>query len=156
MVMNCYHHATGDGNSGMLIMGGIMEQYDALWSGNHVLIHPHTPKPCVEDLTNIPDSSGELKSLVDAKVTLGRNPSTVLPFDQPEPGLAGQGETITLFREGTPENYESIRKRCHEEKVTVGSLALACTYLSQAVLHAELLGQDAYLLIVVVLVQSYH
>ena len=143
MVMNCYHHATGDCTSGMLIVGGIMEQYDALWSGNDVLLHPHTPKPCVEDLTNIPDSSGVLKSLVDAKVTLGRHPSTVLPFDQPEPSLAGHGETITIFTEGMPENYECIRKRCHAEMVTVGSLALACTYLSQAVMHAELLGQDA-------------
>ena len=45
MVMNCYHHGAGDGTTGMIIMGAILEHYDSLRSGREVKLNPHHPKP---------------------------------------------------------------------------------------------------------------
>jgi len=145
MVMNCYHHGAGDGTTGMFIMGGIMDHYNTLQAGDEVTLSPHEPKPCVEDLTQCNDSSDVLRSLVVNKVSRAQTYKPFLPFDSTEMN-ANRDDSVpvnkTLFREGSPKNYQAIRQRCRVEKVTVGSLALASCYMAQAVVHAEASGQD--------------
>ena len=147
VVMNCYHHGAGDGTTGMLIMGGIMEHYNNLWSGNKIVLNPHPPKPCVEDLTNnLIEEQEILKEMLDKKIHRAKNYKPYLPFSTTE--LAENRKNpvpvnMTIFREGSPGNYQAIRERCRKESVTVGSLALASCYLAQAVVHAADLGQDS-------------
>jgi len=145
VVMNCYHHGAGDGTTGMLIMGGIIDHYNSLWSGNMIKLKPHLPKPAVEDITNIFENPKVLKAMLEKKVHRAQNFKPYLPFSIEE--LAKNRETCvpinnTIFREGSEENYISIRERCHKENVTVGSLALAASYFAQAVVHAGACGQD--------------
>jgi len=146
VVMNCYHHGAGDGTTGMFIMGGIMEHYNNLWRGNKIVLNPHPPKPCVEDLTNVVEEPEVLSEMLDKKVHRAKHYKPYLPFSKAE--LADNRKSpvpvnITIFREGSPDNYQAIRERCRKEKVTVGSLALASCYLAQAAVHAAELGQDS-------------
>ena len=41
------------------------------------------------------------------------------------------------FRDGTKDNYKAIRARCKAEGVSVGSIALAASYLAMAEIHAK-------------------
>ena len=45
--------------------------------------------------------------------------------------------TYCVFRDGTKDNYKAIRARCKAEGVSVGSIALAASYLAMAEIHAK-------------------
>lgn len=146
VVMNCYHHGAGDGTTGMLIMGGIMDHYNTLWAGNKIVLNPHSPKQTVEDLTNTIEEPEVLKAMLEKKIQRAKNYKPYLPFSTDELSKNREAPVpvnITIFREGSPDNYTAIRERCRKEQVTVGSLALASCYLAQAVVHAGYLGQDS-------------
>jgi NRPS condensation-like uncharacterized protein len=112
MVMNCYHHSAGDGTTGMLIMGGIMEHYNNLLAGKVVELNPHPPKPCVEDLASVHSDPSLLQSMVDAKVHRAKNYKPYLPFDYSElenNRSCAVPVNSTIFREGKADNYLAIR-----------------------------------------------
>jgi len=142
IVMNIYHHAAADGTSGMLMMGGIMEQYRRLEQGGEVLENPHKPRGPMEEM--VEEAIGEgaddvVKEMMKKKVKKAKEYQPMLPFDMEEHENNKAGEFINkiLFRDGTKENYKGIRARCKTEGVSVGSLALAASYMAMAQVHAN-------------------
>lgn len=73
--------------------------------------------------------------MVAEKAERARHYKLVVPFSREEMEggrKAAVPGNITLWREGNEETYTAIRQRCREQKVSVGSLSLAASYLAQA------------------------
>ena len=70
----------------------------------------------------------------------------MLPFDMAEHEENKVGEFINkiLFRDGTKANYQAIRARCKAEKVSVGSIALAASYMAMAEIHAKTTSSEDF------------
>jgi len=144
IVMNIYHHAAADGTSGLLMMGEIMKQYKLLEEGKDVMRKPHQPRGPMEDLVKGPLEQGEcttgvVKELIKEKVKRANEWKPLLPFDMNEHEENKTGDFINkiLFRDGTKESYTGIRARCKIEGVSVGSIALAASYMAMAEIHAK-------------------
>ena len=51
VIMNIYHHAAGDGTTGMIVTRSLLDNYDILRSGGQLEASVNQPLPCIEDLT---------------------------------------------------------------------------------------------------------
>jgi len=145
VVINTYHHAAGDGTSGMIILNSILSNYDILQQGGSLESKPNKPLPSIEDLTASVEKDPVLQTLLEEKLHRARTYRPVLPFDMEEMEANCERKipiNKSMIRSGSSENYQAIRSRCREEEVTVGSLALASVYLTMAVLKAQIEGQD--------------
>lgn len=138
--VHCYHHASGDGSTGLLAMKGIFERYAKLVDGEKVGETSLTPMESVEAITssvNLDDGKAKVEKLLAAKVERGKNFKTIVPFSIKEMEMVNRQPlplNRTLWREGTPANYQAIRACCRTEGVTVGGLSLAASYMAQAAL----------------------
>jgi len=144
IVNNIYHHGAADGTSGLLMMGEIMKQYKRLEEGLEVEKKPHTPRGPMEDLVKTQLELGEsktgvVKELINEKTKRAKEWKPLLPFDmnEHEENKAGDFINKILFRDGTKDNYKAIRARCKAEGVSVGSIALAASYMAMAEIHAK-------------------
>merc|ERR1712223_1581921 len=145
IVMNIYHHGAADGTSGLLMMGEIMKQYKLLEEGKDLVKKPHQPRGPMEELVKPQldleneTTTGIVKGLVAEKIKRANEWKPMLPFDMAEHEENKSGEFINkiLFRDGTKANYQAIRARCKAEKVSVGSIALAASYMAMAEIHAK-------------------
>ena len=139
MVMNCYHHAAGDGTTGMIVMGSILEIYNRLLRGEEISLTSLVPRPCMEELTQIHDTEATVDRMLAEKITRAMKYTTVLPYCLQSLKDNREMEEPTnscLWREGGVQEYKRVRARCREEGVTVGALALAAAYMAQGVTHA--------------------
>jgi len=140
IMMNIYHHAAGDGTSGMIMATSLVENYDTLLSGGSLKQKVNKPLPAMEDLNAHVKSDTVLKSLVDAKVERAKSYKPYTPFDL-EDMAANHSESVpsnlTLHYEGSDENLSAIKVRCKKEGVTLNNLALSASYLAMAAVHAE-------------------
>ena len=98
----------------------------------------------MEDLVKTQLELGEnktdvVKNLIKDKTKRAKEWKPLLPFDMNEHEENKSGEFINkiLFRDGTKENYKGIRARCKAEGVSVGSIALAASYMAMAEIHAK-------------------
>jgi len=144
IVMNIYHHGAADGTSGLLMMGEIMKQYKLLEEGKKVMRKPHKPRGPMEELVSSQlkreeSPTGVVKEMIKDKVKRANEWKPLLPFDMNEHENNKNGAFINkiLFRDGTKENYKAIRVRCKEEGISVGSIALAASYMAMAEIHAK-------------------
>jgi len=144
VVMNIYHHGAADGTSGLVMMGEIMKQYKLLEEGKDVIKKPHQPRGPMEDLVKPKIELGEttegvVKELIKEKTIRANEWKPLLPFDMDEHEANKAGDFINkiLFRDGTKDNYTGIRARCKAEGVSVGSIALAASYMAMAEIHAK-------------------
>ena len=143
--MNIYHHGAADGTSGLLMMGEIMKQYKLLEEGKDLVKKPHQPRGPMEELVKPQldleneTTTGIVKGLVAEKIKRANEWKPMLPFDMAEHEENKSGEFINkiLFRDGTKANYQAIRAKCKAEKVSVGSIALAASYMAMAEIHAK-------------------
>ena len=113
-------HAAGDGTTGMLIMGSIMEQYQALLEAKEMVLKPRIPKDCVETLTNVSTkvTTKVEQLMLDKKVDRALNYTPFLPFNIKELEEVRRKElplNMTLFKEGKEENYSMVKGRCRKE-----------------------------------------
>merc|ERR1712223_243533 len=144
IVNNIYHHGAADGTSGLLMMGEIMKQYKLLEEGKDLVKKPHQPRGPMEELVKPQldleneTTTGIVKGLVAEKTKRDKEWKPLLPFDMNEHEENKSGEFINkiLFSDGTKENYTGIRARCKAEGVSVGSIALAASYMAMAEIHA--------------------
>jgi len=135
VVMNCYHHAAGDGTSGMLATAAILDNYRRLVAGGQLDTEPLPPLPSIEQLTSKVRSPEVAAELVAAKVSRARSYKPSTPFSVAEMEANSKQQlpaNLTMFREGSEDSFLAIRARCRQEKVTVNSLALAASYLAMA------------------------
>merc|ERR1711997_947130 len=121
-----------------------MKQYKLLEEGKDVMKKPHQPRGPMEELVKGKIESGEttegvVKELIKEKTIRANDWKPLLPFDMAEHEENKSGEFINkiLFRDGTKANYQAIRSRCKAEKVSVGSIALAASYMAMAEIHAK-------------------
>ena len=112
IMMNIYHHAAGDGTSGMIMATSLVENYDTLLSGGSLNQEVNKPLPAMEDLNAHVKSDTVLKSLVDAKVERAKSYKPYTPFDLVDMA-ANHSESVpsnlTLHYEGSDENLSAIK-----------------------------------------------
>jgi len=140
VVMNIYHHSAGDGNTGLLIMASILTKYNTLLEGKPLENNPRECKPCIEDLTLLQGEEAEAKKMIGEKKERVKNFSTYLPFDREEfeKNMALDVPlNATVIREGSEENFATIKAACKEHGVTIGNLFLGAAYLAMSTVHAE-------------------
>lgn len=145
IVMNIYHHAAADGTSGMLVMGGILDQYRRLQEGGEVVKNPHKVREAMEDLVRMEGAEEIVQEMIKEKAERAKNYNPFLPFDlkeMEENSSSGLAVNKTLYRDGTKENYSAVREKCREMGVTVGALALASSYIAMAAIHAKATCSD--------------
>lgn len=112
--VHCYHHASGDGSTGLLAMKGIFERYAKLVDGEKVGETSLTPMESVEAITssvNLDDGKAKVEKLLAAKVERGKNFKTIVPFSIKEMEMVNSQPlplNRTLWREGTPANYQAM------------------------------------------------
>ena len=145
--MNCYHHAAGDGTSGMIVSSSLVNNYDILLSGGTLDTNVNKPLPSMEDLNSPVKDDEVLKALVDSKIERAKTYKPFTPFDLNDMA-ANHGEKVpqnlTLYHHGSEENLTAIKTKCKEAGVTLNSLALAASYLAMAAVHAEQNTDDSY------------
>ena len=112
VAINCYHHAAGDGTSGILMINSILSNYDILYNGGSLERKSNKPLPSIEDLTWSVKNDQVLKTLVDSKIERARSYRPRLPFSLEELE-ENYGAEIPLnksiIRTGTEDNYQAIR-----------------------------------------------
>ena len=141
VIMNIYHHAAGDGTTGMIVTRSLLDNYDILRSGGQLEASVNKPLPCIEDLTMMMvKDDNVLKTLIANKVDRAKNYKPFTPFSLEEM-RSSQAESLplnlTMIREGSEENLAAMRARCRQEGVSLNSLALAASQLAMAAVHAE-------------------
>ena len=145
VIMNVYHHAAGDGTTGMIVTRSLLDNYDILRSGGQLETSVNQPLPCIEDLTSKVKDDNVLKTLIANKVDRAQHYKPSTPFDLEEMRTS-QAESLPLnltrIREGSSENLAAIRARCRQEGVSLNSLALAASQLAMAAVQAEHSGQE--------------
>ena len=145
VIMNVYHHAAGDGTTGMIVTRSLLDNYDILRSGGQLETSVNQPLPCIEDLTSKVKDDNVLKTLIANKVDRAQHYKPSTPFDLEEMRTS-QAESLplnlTLIREGSSENLAAIRARCRQEGVSLNSLALAASQLAMAAVQAEHSGHE--------------
>jgi len=147
VLMSIYHHGAADGTSGLLITGEVMKQYKRLEDGKELELRATKPRGSMEELCRTQlakqgndEAQGEVvKDLIRNKVSRANNWKPFLPFDMSEHEDNKKGDFINrvLFRDGTKDNYDKIRARCKAEGVSVGSVALAASYMAMGQMHAK-------------------
>jgi len=142
VVMNCYHHSAGDGTCGSIMISSLLSFYSSLEAGVTPSLVPKVPAPSVEELTLTRSEEGEAvrQRMLEGRVERAKGFRPALSFSKAELGHTMDTSLPTngaLFSTGDRGNYRAIRRRCKEEQVTVGSLALACSYLAKAVCDAR-------------------
>ena len=104
VIMNVYHHAAGDGTSGMIVTRSLLDNYDVLRNGGRLEVSVNRPLPSIENLTMGVKEDEILKTLINNKVDRAKTYKPFTPFDLEEM-KAGQAETLplnlTMIREGT-------------------------------------------------------
>jgi len=145
VIMNVYHHAAGDGTTGMIVTRSLLDNYDILRSGGQLEASVNQPLPCIEDLTMKVKDDNVLKTLIANKVDRAKHYKPFTPFHLEEM-RSSQAESLplnlTLIREGSRENLAAMRARCRQEGVSLNSLALAASQLAMAAVQAEHSGQE--------------
>lgn len=112
MAINCYHHAAGDGTSGILMINSILSNYDILSSGGSLDKKSNKPLPSIEDLTSSVKNDQVLKTLVDSKIERAKTYRPRLPFSLQELEENNGAEiplNKSIIRTGTEDNYQAIR-----------------------------------------------
>ena len=113
MAVNCYHHAAGDGTSGILMINSILSNYDVLYNGGTLDKKSNKPLPSIEELTSSVKNNQVLKSLLHSKTERAQSYRPRLPFSLQELE-ENNGLEIPLnksiIRTGSEENYEAIRR----------------------------------------------
>ena len=113
MAVNCYHHAAGDGTSGILMINSILSNYDVLYNGGTLDKKSNKPLPSIEELTSSVKNNQVLKSLLYSKTERAQSYRPRLPFSLQELE-ENNGLEIPLnksiIRTGSEENYEAIRR----------------------------------------------
>ena len=144
VIMNIYHHAAGDGTTGMIVTRSILDNYEILRSGGKLEASCNKPLPCIEDLTMTVKDDNVLKTLIANKVDRAKYYLPFTPFDEGEMKTS-QAESLplnlTMIREGSQENLAAMRVKCRQEGVTLNSLALAAGQLAMVAVSAEADGQ---------------
>ncbi|CAF0911896.1 unnamed protein product [Didymodactylos carnosus] len=127
-----YHHSIADGISGMIILHTLLSFYFdsgdpdnglTRLADNETLAFPQVTEE-VEKQTE------QMRTEV---LTYKRQWTPTIPYEV-------VGNTIrnsALYFNGTQENMDKLMDRCHEEKVTLGSVLLASTYFAIAELVKE-------------------
>ena len=140
VIMNIYHHAAGDGTTGMIVTRSLLDNYEILRSGGELEASCNKPLPCIEDLTMNVKDDNVLKTLIANKVDRAKYYLPFTPFDEAEMKTS-QAESLplnlTLIREGSQENLAAMRAKCRQEGVTLNSLALAASQLAMVAVCAE-------------------
>ena len=143
-ILNIYHHAAGDGTTGMIVTRSLLDNYETLRSGGELEASVNHPLPCIEDLTMNVKDDNVLKTLIANKVNRAKYYLPFTPFDEGEMKTS-QAESLplnlTLIREGSQENLAAMRVKCRQEGVTLNSLALAASQLAMVAVGAEADGQ---------------
>ena len=112
VAINTYHHAAGDGTSGMIIINSILSNYDILYNGGSLVSRSNRPLPSIEDLTASVRKDQDIQALVDSKVERARTYRPVLPFSLEEMETNSAQEVPlnkAIIRTGDPGNYQAIR-----------------------------------------------
>ena len=112
VAINCYHHAAGDGTSGILMINSILSNYDILYNGGSLERKSNKPLPSIEDLTSSVKNDQVLKTLVDSKIERARSYRPRLPFSLEELEENNGAEiplNKSIIRTGTEDNYQAIR-----------------------------------------------
>ena len=112
VAINCYHHAAGDGTSGILMINSILSNYDILYNGGSLDRKSNKPLPSIEELTASMKNDQVLKSLLDSKIERAQSYRPRLPFSLQELEENNGAEiplNKSIFRTGTEENYQAIR-----------------------------------------------
>ena len=147
VIMNVYHHAAGDGTTGMIVTRSLLDNYDVLRNGGHLEASVNPPLPSIEDLTMSVKDDSVLQTLIANKVDRAKYYLPFMPFDTKEM-KASQAESLplnlTLVREGTADNLTAMRARCRKEGVSLNSLALAASQLAMAAVHEEHWAPEEY------------
>ena len=112
MAINCYHHAAGDGTSGILMINSILSNYDILSNGGSLDKKSNKPLASIEELTSSVKNNQVLKTLVDSKIERAQTYRPRLPFSLQELEQNNGAEiplNKSIFRTGTEDNYQAIR-----------------------------------------------
>ena len=112
MAINSYHHAAGDGTSGILMINSILSNYDILHNGGSLEKKSNKPLPSIEELTSSVKNNEILKTLVDSKIERAKTYRPRLPFSLQELEENNSAEiplNKSIIRTGSEENYQAIR-----------------------------------------------
>ena len=112
VAINCYHHAAGDGTSGILMINSILSNYDILYNGGSLDRKSNKPLPSIEELTSSVKNNQVLKSLVDSKIERAQTYRPRLPFSLTELEENNGAEiplNKSIFTTGTEDNYQATR-----------------------------------------------
>ena len=112
VAINSYHHAAGDGTSGILMINSILSNYDVLYNGGSLDRKSNKPLPSIEVLTSSVKNNQVLKTLVESKTERAQTYLPRLPFSLQELEDNNGAEiplNKSIIRSGTEDNYQAIR-----------------------------------------------
>jgi NRPS condensation-like uncharacterized protein len=138
-----YHHAIGDGVSGMIIAHNIMLFYTETRQDEFRF---ELPRLMEAEKLAFPNGLTEkqLAQVEKMKIEIlenRRNWTPTIPYDRDNSISARPNQNSALYYDGTNDNMKRIIEKCHQENVTVGSVLLAAIYFATA----KLTKQERYI-----------
>lgn len=126
-----YHHAIGDGVSGMILINTILTYYTKLLKNDKFEI---TKLPFLTDSETLSfpnglteDQNNQTKEIKELLVKYHQNTQNVTPYYSLK-----NNPNSPLFADGTEENFKNVRSWCKQVGVTVGSVVISSIYFAVA------------------------
>ena len=120
-----YHHSIADGTSGMIILHTLLSYYFNYDQSLSTLLHfSDSETMAFPSVTN--EDERKTEGMIQTILACKRQWKPIIPYE------VATGRNSIIYHHGTAENLAKLLVRCHQEKVTIGSVLLTSIYFAIA------------------------